>query len=144
MNMSTRVDPKEFATIEYSFVAPAAGTYAFTLDMETRDNVDHNDVYAQFVQGGWHLERFDAERDRTGLIKVYHNDEGRVIKAFSVDKNRHSISTKRELVQGDTYNIRIGGRSTMTTLHAIVMFPCQGRGCRLGDFWNGRVSECAP
>lgn len=140
---SLGIDGPGTAPVEYEFVAPVTSRYAVTLDMETDGAVDHNDVWMEFEEGGFSLEKINSPpRDSKGWTKVYHNSNGRAVLAFSVDFTPHSISTKLILRKGVKYTIRVAGRSTKVALYGIVMFPCTGSQCVIGAYWNVQVAMC--
>lgn len=141
---SRGIDGPSTAPVTYSFVAPVTSRYAVTLDMRTEGGVDHNDVWIEFEDGGFSLERADgSQKDSKGWTKAYHNKNGRAVLAFSVDFNPHSISTKKMLQKGVRYTIRVAGRSTKVWIYSIVMFPCSGSQCVIGSYWNNQVAMCA-
>lgn len=133
----------------YTFTARITSRYAVVLDMTTAHSREHNDVYVRFQGGGLALTRRGVLRfGGTGWLKVYHNDSGRSIKASSVDKMAHSISTMEELIEGQEYTLEVGGRSTKVLLHRAIVFPCgDGFGsttCQRGDHrWKKFIARCA-
>eukprot|EP00177_Eucheuma_denticulatum_P004225 GFKZ01007656.1.p1 GENE.GFKZ01007656.1~~GFKZ01007656.1.p1 ORF type:complete len:381 (-),score=44.60 GFKZ01007656.1:97-1239(-) len=128
---SLGVDRPGEAPVEYSFVAPVTSRYGVTLDMETDGGVDHNDVFLEFESGGFTLNRANGSTRRaTGWVKAYHNRNGRALEAFSVDFNPHVFTTTQVLMEGVRYTIRVGGRSTKVTIHAVVLFACEGDVCQ--------------
>lgn len=139
---TTEIDSKGAEPVEFRFVAPVSGHYAFTLDMKTSHVVDYNDVWVEFPEGGWTLRTVNSTKVAAGWTKAYHNAKKRSVAAFSVDHDPHAISTHHELVAGQEYVVNVGGRSTMVTLYSAIMFPCEGDNCRIGTYWNNGVSLC--
>jgi len=124
------VDQRGVAPATYTFVAPSTSVFGISLDMTTGGRVDHNDFWLQLPGVGFHLIRMtNPETMNTNLnanIKAFHNNNGRAIRALTVDFNGHVISSGMPLVENETYTIRVGGRSSKTTLHNIILFACNG------------------
>lgn len=129
--------------LKYQFIAPKKSRFAFIIDMTTSNAVDFNDIWAKFNYGGFKLMRNNVSTGaKTGYIKVYHNANGRAQISSSVDHNPHSISTAKELKEGDTYTFYISGRSSKVTIHQIVIYPCSGDTCQRGTSWNDMLDTC--
>lgn len=140
---STGVDEAGEAPVAYEFVAPVTSRYGVTLDMETEGGVDHNDVFLEFADGGFTLNKANGETRRAeGWVKAYHNRNGRALEAFSVDFNPHVFTTTDSLVAGRRYGIRVAGRSTKVTIHAVVLFACEGEVCQGGSSFFQAANKC--
>lgn len=140
---SRKTDRSGTSKLVYRFVAPATSQYAFTLDWETNGKTDYNDVWVDFPSGGWTLKRRDSTKLVRGWVKAYQNAKERTIAAYSVDFNPHSISTTLVLQKGQTYLVKLGGRSTRVKVFSIIMFPCEGDQCFNGPYWNNAVKKCS-
>lgn len=141
-NYSHAVDPPGTSILLYEFTVPVASNYAVVLDMHTRHWTEHNDVWVS-CEHGLVLRRGIRRSTAEGPVKAYHNSNGRAKEAFSKDYDPHSISTLRTLVPGTNYACRIGGRSTRTTIHALILFPCEGLDCRAeSEHWKNYLSTC--
>ena len=140
---SKRTDPSGSSMLSYEFVAPVTSRYGLTLDWETSGGTDYNDVYVQFPSGGWRLKKKGKSRDADGWVKAYQNVNGRATKAFSVDFNPHTITTRNTLIEGETYEFRMAGRSSKVRVFTIIFFPCQDEGCFAGREWSMAVEACS-
>lgn len=132
--------------IRYGFTVPVRSQYAFVLDMTTNEVAEHNDVWANFPSGGFIRTRDGVIRGgaQTFFIKVYHNNFKRDTLANTIDNDAHSIATASELEPGVNYEVEISGRSTMVTLHRIIMFPCSDPNChRTHPSWQQQLPRCA-
>lgn len=129
--------------LTFSFVAPITAHYAFTLDMQTSNSVDHNDVWVEFPEGGFKLLRKDSTVNKGGWVKAYHNRNGRSVEAYSVDFKPHRFATENILTGKKKYVLNISGRSTKVRIFNIVMFPCSNEKCYTGSYYNLGVEKCS-
>lgn len=135
-------------TLSYKFKAPNTATYGFVIDMTTSHRVDHNDVWARFVDGGFRMNRQGSFKGNGSSgrdwIKVYHNSNKRDLKSKTIDHHGHSLSTRKVLRAGSFYGIELSGRSSKVLVHRIILFPCKGTSCWSGSQdWRSRLSKCA-
>lgn len=131
--------------LTYSFEVPQKSTYGVSVDMTTRGWTEHNDIFLRFQYGGGFVLKRPGSTvtPGTAFTKAYHNNNGRKTEAKSVDNNGHSFSTIAELEPGVKYYITVGGRSTKTTVHNIILFPCRNGQCSSFDrYWQGIVHTC--
>ena len=141
---STGIDDAGVSTLDFEFTVPITSRYGYVVDMTTRHDLDHNDIWS-LMPGGFALYK-DLKPNPAparGYTKVYHNFNGRKQISSSVDHDPHTMSTYVELVEGSRVVTKIGGRSTRVLIHRIIMFPCSGAGCDRGDpTWNQKLAEC--
>lgn len=141
-------DAREFITKEgksslyYNVRATVSSRFAIVVDMTTRANSEHNDIWVNFQPGGLQvmLKQKAVSKDR--WIKGYHGENGRAAVTLNVDFTPHAISTGKILTRGDTYRLGIGGRSSKVTVHRIVLFPCEGVGCQRSSTWTATLTRC--
>lgn len=140
---SRSIDRSGSSKLLFRFKAPETSRYAFTIDWKTAGKADHNDVWVDFPIGGWQLKRRDSTKRVRGWIKAYQNANGRAVAAYSVDFRPHAISTGKILKKGQTYVVKLGGRSTKVKVFNIIMFPCEGDKCNISGYWNNGVRKCS-
>lgn len=128
----------------YTIKPPMTSQYAIVLDMTTSGKSDHNDVWVHFTPGGLQGMLRRVPIMFTGWTKGYHNRNGRAALLFTVDFTPNDISTRKILKKGSLYTFGIAGRSSMVTLHHIVMFPCKGDKCQRSWHWKKSLSTCLP
>ena len=116
------------AVLVYKFMVPVESTYGIVVDMETRDYTEFNDVFVS-CDGGVMLRKGSKARESNRPVKAYHNKKGRAKVSSSVDFNPHAISTKSTFKPGREYRCRIHARSTRTTVHGLILFPCFKNEC---------------
>lgn len=131
------------APLTYRFRAPSTSRYAIVVDMTTGHKVDHNDIWMDFLPGGLQLSRHGKRKLVNGWTKVYHNKGGRAALSGSVDFRTHSISTGISLREGAEFVIGISGRSSMVTVHRILLFACDEGMCER-KYWKTQQEDCAP
>ncbi len=121
------------AVLTYEFKVAVESTYGVVVDMETRDWTEFNDVFVS-CDGGVTLRRGSKLHVANGPVKAYHNEKGRRKISSSVDFDPHAISTKMKLRPGVVYRCRVHARSTRTTVHGLILFPC----------WEDECNENSP
>lgn len=141
-------DAREFVTKEgksplyYNVKATASSQFAIVVDMTTRANSEHNDIWVNFQPGGLQAMLKKNAFNKGGWIKGYHGENGRAALTLHVDFTPHAISTGKSLTKGETYSLGIGGRSSKVTVHRIVLFPCSGLGCQRSSAWTATLTRC--
>lgn len=138
---STSITPKRVAPLYYSVTANADKRFAIVVDMTTRGNADHNDIWVRFSEKIQATHSGDSVI-REGWVKGYHNENGRATRTFTVDFTPHILSTGIVLQTGMAYKLGIGGRSSKVTVHKIYMFSCAENSCQRGDRWNEALERC--
>lgn len=143
-------DEREWVTKEnisplyYKVRATRNSRFAIIVDMTTRKTAEHNDIWISFQPGDLQAMRKQTPVAKKGWIKAYHGKNGRAALILTVDFTPHVISTGEVLVKGNDYLLGIGGRSSMVTVHRIVLFPCSGNGCQRGWHWRRSLATCLP
>lgn len=144
-DMDHSVDSPRRAILKYDIWVPRESHYAIAVEMKTRHGTEHNDVW--FTCDQYLSLRKGHGNARTKApgeyIKVYHNENGRSKKSLTVDFDGHSISTKYKLKPNTRYSCSIGGRSSRTTVHGIILFPCEDQTCHYRDeHWKKYLGLC--
>lgn len=143
-------DEREWVTkadespLYYKVTATRSSRFAIVVDMTTRKPAEHNDIWISFQPGDLQAMRKRTPVMKKGWIKGYHNKNGRAALILTVDFTPHVLSTGEVLVKGKDYMLGIGGRSSMVTVHRIVLFPCDGIGCQRGWPWRRSLASCLP
>ncbi|KAI0559704.1 hypothetical protein FGB62_139g26 [Gracilaria domingensis] len=141
---SRKTDKPDAAVMTYSFVAPITGRFAITVDMLTSHGTEHNDIWIEIEGVPFRLVKKNSSQDgKSGMNKAYHNRNGRSKIVYTVDFDAHVFSTKGDLQAGETYTVKIGGRSTKVRVYAIILFPCEAFSCAPGNEWNGAMNSCS-
>lgn len=130
--------------LNYVVTPQNSSRYALIIDMTTAKHSEHNDVWVRVKPGGIQAMRKGVDKKiKSGWVKGYHNKKGRAALVSTVDNKPHSLSTGVVLTKGFGYEVSISGRSSMVTLHRIIMFPCTGRGCMRSTKWNETLRKCS-
>lgn len=139
---STDVDKKPKSIVYFRFIPTVQAHYAVVLDMETKHVTEHNDVYLS-CDGGFTMRRSGKHFEKQGFVKVYHNMNGRAVASFNKDFDPHFLTTTSVFQRNTQYECRIAGRSTMTTVHALYLFPCEGDQCEVDSIhWRRSLDVC--
>ncbi len=132
--------PPRTSHLVYRFRPTITSTFGIALDMGTTHWTEHNDVWL-YCTGGFTLRGRTQQQSDT-FVKVYHNENGRSMKSWTVDHDRHSIATAR-WEAGRTYTCIVGARSTKATVYGLALIPCRGWDCRWNSpVWQRGVRAC--
>lgn len=142
---SESITPSGRSPLDYIVTPRKTSRYAVVVDMTTIKGAEHNDLWVRVTPGGLQAMRKEQNRKiKTGWVKGYHNKKGRAAFVSTIDNNPHSLSTGDILKEGESYEVSIAGRSSMVTLHRIIMFPCRGVECMRSKSWNESLKQCVP
>lgn len=137
--------PSGRSPLHYTMKPRQNSRYAVIIDMTTAKGSEHNDVWVRFTPGGLQaMRKGENKKIQMGWVKGYHNKKRRAAFVSTIDHNPHSLSTGAILTKGESYDVSIAGRSSMVTLHRIIMFPCRGVECMRSKSWNESLRQCVP
>lgn len=139
----TSITPAGLQPLFYTIKPYKTSRYAIVFDMTTSGKADYNDVWLRFTPGGLQGMLKRVPMKFIGWVKGYHNRNGRAALLFTVDFKPHDISTGAILQKDRLYSLGIAGRSSMVTLHHIVIFPCADYGCQ-SWYWKKTLLKCLP
>ncbi|CAN8073119.1 unnamed protein product [Agarophyton chilense] len=142
---SPKTDRAGLATMRYSFTPLATARYALTLDMYTSHRTEHNDVWVEISGVPFMLVSKEGTTvlGKNGLNKAYHNKDGRGRVVFTTDFDPHVFSTESLLQAGETYVLKIGGRSSKVAVFGAILFPCGSYSCAPTQEWYRSANICS-
>lgn len=140
---STKLTPRGDAPVYFDFKAKKTGRHAFVVDLTTRANSEHNDIWIWMEKGFQLVKEGRPPIRETGWIKGFQKLSSRGVALVSGDHDPYSISTGEILQAGKTYRFGIAGRSTKVTIHRTLLYVCKGIECTR---WKGRHLQetCIP
>lgn len=140
---STKLTPKGDAPVYFNFKAKKTGRHAFVVDLTTRANSEHNDIWIWMEKGFQLIKEGRPPKHETGWIKGFQKLSSRGVALVSGDHDPYSIATAEILQAGKTYRFGIAGRSTKVTIHRTLLYVCKGLECTR---WKGRHLQetCIP
>lgn len=125
------------APVVYKFKPMKESIYAIAVDMTTRDNVDHNDVWLRLPNVDFKLWKGNSKPMDKGAaasdwVKGFHNRNGRKVETKTIDFKGYVLTSRTKLKRNREYEIVLAGRSTKVIVHNIVLVAC-----------NGTAKECS-
>ncbi len=136
------VQPK-VSQLTYEFTPTVTGKFGVVIDMGTKHNTEHNDVWVK-CDGGFDLRKGEKTLPRApDFVKNFHNKNGRSMQSLTVDHKGYNFSTAK-WYKGKKYTCVIAARSTQVTVYGIALFPCSGRSCEQNSAaWKDGVAKCS-